>query len=343
MKIDVLEELDFMTLVSTPAPPISWVIDGVAARGHLAALVGREKTGKSLLALTLAAQVAKGGGDVGGVGCLGGRVVLLDAENGLNELHRRVRRTGMTVAQVGRFEPVLTRGFDLLREEHHVQLGELLERTTPDLLVIDSFRTMWSGDEVDAGQVAEALDPLRRMLQDTGIAGLLLHHGRKAAGQGADAYRGGTGIGASVEHIVVLERVANDTERARRRLSNPSTRIAAEMPDHWLAIEAGDDAVTFEEAHEFKGGRAPVRAELAEELVNVALRYAARGSEEAHTGMTLTALAEAVGRKRDDRTVREALAMLAEDGLMLRTEKGPWRATLEAELIYGRNGKGVNT
>ena len=55
-----LRLLDMPRLLSTDPEPVNWLIEGLVARGTLTLLVGREKEGKSLLALALAATMVQG-------------------------------------------------------------------------------------------------------------------------------------------------------------------------------------------------------------------------------------------------------------------------------------------
>ena len=56
-------------MLATDPEPVDWLAQGVIARGYLSLLVGREKTGKSLMALAMSARCAEGGGTVAGIDC----------------------------------------------------------------------------------------------------------------------------------------------------------------------------------------------------------------------------------------------------------------------------------
>jgi len=227
-----LRRLDVARILTTEPAPVDWLIEGVAARGALTLLAGREKEGKSMIALAVGACVLSGGGSVAGLACRAGRVLIVDAENGEAEAHRRVRALGLDSRHIANIEYVEPRGFDLrgdLRE-----LDRLLERSRPDLCILDSFRTLWGGEENSSGEVAGALDPLRALLRDRGVAGVLIHHLGRRGGE----YRGSSAIGASVENLLELARVEGDPDRRRRRLRNSRCRFEEEAPDRWLTIEA---------------------------------------------------------------------------------------------------------
>ncbi len=303
-----LRVLDTFALVTTEPPPLDWLAEGVFTRGKLSMPGGREKVGKSMLAMAIAVAMASGGGTVAGIPVKAGVVIGVDAENGEREIHRRLRGMGLAPAHAANYVAVEARGFDLRADLGH--LTALVDTYGPALLLLDSFRALWTGDERDEAQVAAALDPLRALAHDRDIAIGLLHHARK----GGDEYRGSTAIGAAVEWVVMLSREREDTDRTRRRLSNPLARFAPEREDRWLSIRSdGDDgAVTLAKAEAF----VPERDHPVRDTVALAIAGALKGP------MTVAAIATAIGRDPKDRTVRDALKDMAERGMVTKTDAG---------------------
>lgn len=226
-----LQRLDVGDLLTRDPEPVDWIAEGVVARGTLTLLAGREKEGKSLLSLAVATRMVSGGGDLAGIDVCAGRALVVDGENGEREIHRRLRSLGLTTEQAGQLEV-----FEAVAHDLRTNLDELdaiLAEHKPDLLVLDSWRSLWGGDENDSGEVARVLDPLRALVRRHDTAALLIHHLSRAG-----AYRGSTAIGASVEAVVALERNPEDDDRRRRRLRALACRYEQEAPDRWLRIEA---------------------------------------------------------------------------------------------------------
>lgn len=299
--------LDTSTMLATEPPPVRWLIDGVVERGSLTLLAGREKEGKSLLTQALAACVASGGGEIAGITCKPGKVLLVDAENGGRVLHRRVRGLGLASEHSDQLVIAEARGADL---RHHLShLDALLREHEPDLLIVDSFRSTWAGEENSSGEVAAVLDPVRNLVRDRDVATILIHHAGKLGG-----YRGSTGIGAAVENVLELVRLQDDDDRRRRRLRNAACRYAQEAPDLWLRIE-GDVArnlVLVEPAEPFDGRRedeepqrgTPVQDQLVDRVRGV-LKIEPQ---------TQATIARALGRDARDQSVRRVLKALAASG-----------------------------
>jgi hypothetical protein len=324
-----LRELDTAALVQRAPDPLHWLADGVYCRGKLTLKGGREKRGKSLVQLALAVCMASGGGEVAGIPVKPGRVLIVDAENGEREIHRRLRASGLDTEGARNLHIAEARGFDLRQD---LKLAaDLAQRHAVDLLVLDSFRTLWRGDERDEAEVAAALNPIRDLAHDTDIAVSLIHHAQK----GGEEYRGSSAIGACIEWCVMLDRDPQDPDKARRRLANPLARFAPERPDRWFRVESeGDDGpVSLEETEAFvREYEAPVRegleARLREWIAGCGSGTAPIRADTTGTtpeGWTHAELARAVGRRRDDKTVRRAVGRLADLGVIHLNGDGRWQ------------------
>lgn len=266
----VLRVLDMHRLLSTDPEPVPWIAEPLLARGAVTMLAGREGQGKSMLALALAAAIGHGS-TIAGIACEQGRVLVVDAENGEREAHRRVRGLGV---RPGALVYAEADGFNL--RAHLGQLGVLLAEHRPDVLVLDSFRSLAPGlDENDSAPVEATLGPLRGLARRHDCAVLVLHHAAKAS----DGYRGSTAIGAAVEIGFTLARERDDPQaRTRRRLTNWKCRLAPESEPRWLALEANAGRILIGNAEPFaRTTPGPSREDdLAQRLADIA---AARGPQ----------------------------------------------------------------
>ena len=256
-----------------------------------------------MLSLALTAAIAQGG-ELAGIECKYGVAVYLDAENGEWEIHRRVHTlalpsTGVRVADAA--------GIDLRRDIGHVQA--LVNETRPDLLVLDSLRSMTPGmDENDTSQTARVLDSLRRLAHESGAAILLIHHSNKSGRE----FRGASSIRDSVDVLWHLGRHEDDPDPHRRFLSCRKMRVAAEPERLWLRLEIDRGRVLIDhaEAPEDQPARTAhqVRAMLSEQILT-------RMDERP---LRLAQVADLVGRRPKDGSVRNALSALIEEDLIER-------------------------
>ncbi len=305
----VLRVLDVGRMLSTEPEPVPWIAEPVLARGAVTMLAGREGQGKSMLALALAAAIGHGA-TIAGIRCQPGRVLVVDAENGEREAHRRVRGLGV---KPGALVYVEADGFNL--RTHLDQLDALLAEHRPGVLVLDSFRSLAPGlDENDSAPVEATLGPLRGLARRHDCGVLLLHHASKAS----DGYRGSTAIGAAVEIGFTLAREREDPQaRSRRRLTNWKCRLAPESEPRWLALEAHAGRILIANTEPFTATtQSPSREDdLARQLAEIAtVRGPLRWSE----------LCEAAGVSAGAGTATRARARAIEAGRLAKLRHGTY-------------------
>jgi predicted ATP-dependent serine protease len=173
---------------STPAEPTRWIVDGMVAREAVTMFAGIAGGGKSLLAMQLAAIASSRF-----------RVAIVDAENGTTVIKQRLAKLPPAL-QV--YEP---ERFDL--ESGLAQL-EAIAAQGLDLLVLDSWVSLWTGSENSVRSVKRCLEGLRALARKYNLGILLIHHTTK----GTNTYRGSGAIAGAIEAVFVLER-ESDTRR----------------------------------------------------------------------------------------------------------------------------------
>ena len=312
--------LDMHELLTTDPPPLDWRVDGIFAGSRLTLFGGREKRGKSLVQLGFAICMACGGGELAGIDVKAGRTLIFDAENGKDEVQRRLHAMGLPRRHERELIVAEVRGFDLRYDLDEVT--RLVDQYDPDLVLLDSFRALWRGDERDEAQVAECLYPLADLAHDGRAAWGLTHHAQKSG----EEYRGSTGIGAAVDWIVMIDRIRNDPERRhRRRISNEMARMARERDDRWLSIrsESDDGPLSFAEIepYESRAEEGPTEAQRLADLAEAFIPQI-----ELDGGWPPAKLRDAIGCPRGDTWTR----LRAE----LRARGWTFSGTTSASLIH---------
>lgn len=302
-----LRRLDVAQMLSTQPPPVPWLVDDLLVRGALTLLAGREGEGKSLTALRAAVGIVNGA-NLAGLRCRQGRVLIIDAENGAGEIHRRIHTSGLQQQSHSQLVICDAQGWHLGRDA--AELRALIAEHRPSLVVLDSFRSLWpGGEENESGPVAAVLDPLRNLLRDHDAAGLLLHH---AAKQGT-GYRGSSAIGAACELAFIFESVPEDPDPQRRRITCTKCRPAAKPATKWWHISGAGGRLDLKPAEPFDGAaasRAPARAEARVRLLS-ALHTQIEGFP------SQAAWLRAAGFGPKDKTPRDARDELLDEGLVV--------------------------
>jgi RecA-family ATPase len=171
-----------------PAPPRKWLIEGLIPDDAVTLLAGDGGTGKSLVALQLAAAVATGERWIGRPVDRPGKVLFLSAEDTKDELHRRleaIRPTGLhdldnlLAASLVEGDPLLA-SFDknnrITMTALYRQVAATVERERPALIVLDTLANLHSGDENNKAHAMQFVNKLKGIASTYGCAVLLLTH-----------------------------------------------------------------------------------------------------------------------------------------------------------------------
>lgn len=325
-----LRRLDTAKMLAQTPPDTQWVCEPIAARGHLTMLAGREKEGKSLLMQAVGvAMCDDDGGEVGGMTVRPGKYTSIDAENGELVVWRRTRGLELPFGAEDRFVTYEVAGMFDLRDCVD-EVAAVLEAERPDLLVLDSFRSLWGGKENETDEAASVLEPLLILAREYNVAIVLLHHKGKADDS---PYRGSTAIGSTVECIASLGRVRDDPEPLRRRLT---TRCRFdEDRTVWLKIEA-DQALgilAIDGAEPFIDPDKPKASPR-----NAALKLELWWALDPMTERTLAEICVSVRRGPKDGTVRRYLEKLTLAGHAIRGDTGYRRGAKPDWVAPGTGG-----
>lgn len=194
--------------------PINWVVPGYVAEGF-SVLAGRQKLGKTWLAIDFAIAVATGGIAMGDIVCQQGSVLYVDMENGNRRIQSRVamlfpnehNRPNLSRLDWVTDAPMLDKGFIDALEQWRTTTND------PRLVVIDVLQRI--KPPVKATGTSYENDysiwaPLQRWATENRIAVVGLHHTKKGgADDPLEALSGSNGLSACADTTLVLDRDQN--------------------------------------------------------------------------------------------------------------------------------------
>ncbi len=189
---------------------VAWSVEGLIPEASLGVLAGIPKAGKSLLSLNLAISVAMGRPFLRRR-CIAGRVGVIQLEDPDVLIRKRLK------AMVALPPPnlLLSTGkpWDA---DLRTLLGAFIIEHDLALVIIDPLVLWQPGTkENNAEAMAPLMYDLRRVVQDTGCAILIVHHSRKNPGNHGDSIRGSSAILGAVD--VALELIKEEEGRALLR------------------------------------------------------------------------------------------------------------------------------
>ncbi len=169
-------------LLANPPPERGDVVaGGVVVRGGMTLLIGLPKTGKSMLALNLAAAVA-GGTPFLEWATTPGRVVYLAGEGGPRLLRDRLRAMRLPAETLRNLLFVWPNEGASLRLDHPAARAGVVKRILDfkaDLVIVDPLVRFHGKNENDTGEMAALTRDLAEFRRRTGAALVIVHHSRK--------------------------------------------------------------------------------------------------------------------------------------------------------------------
>ena len=200
-----LQTIDINWMLDNEPAPREWIWDNYLCRGTLNMLHGAAGLGKSMLGLALAAACTHTmGSTILGHQIKGCRVAIIDAENSQDEIHRRLRTAGIQNRNnITYYRTDIT----ILGQDETRELLEEIAKTA-DIVILDSQRGLWDGDEKEQAEAGRMLRELARHAEATGLCILIIHHDTKA-GQ----YSGSSDIDAALSGSRVHIQRANDPKK----------------------------------------------------------------------------------------------------------------------------------
>lgn len=262
-----------------PPPPRQWLVPDLIPHRNVTLLNGDGGTGKSLLALQLAAAVATGRRWIGKEAKHGG-ALFLSAEDELDELHRRLTDIGADLAlELAAFDRLMLRslaGEDAVLGALDKATGQIkasaimddlnawVAEHRPALVVLDTLADLFGGQESDRAQTRQFVSMLRGLALRHDCAVLLLAHPSLTGIATGTGSSGSTAWNASVRSRLYLDRVKEGSyepdpdARILRTMKSNYGRTGGEIALRWEVgafKEKSGAADTQGMAASFKAGR----------------------------------------------------------------------------------------
>lgn len=293
-------------LAEVPEEP-AWIIPGLIARPWTVKVAAREKTGKGTFIALMLGAVERGEDTIFGP-ATEPTTALIYTEEPEDSIREKIADAGLQRATV-------LYGWELGGLDWNGKVDALIDRAREDghgIIFVDNVSRA-AGVEDEAGtELARRVETLSEAAKKHGLAVIIDHHHRKAAGKTEDKSRGGTALAGACDNNVEMERVGTDWDSRVRRLSSRG-RVKA---THWTrTVALNDDGTGYEVVAD---ADAPQDGRLRRRL------RALRGAGDA--GVDAAAFADLTGVSTE--TARRDLHDLASEGWALASEGRPRMYTI---------------
>lgn len=293
-------------LMTTAFPPIKWIVPGYLPEG-LSVLAGRQKLGKTWLAIDWAIAVAMGGIAMASIGVEQGDVLYVDLENGPRRIQRRINTVLPDIGaqkKLGRLQwvteaPLLNEGFIPALDQWRQDVP------WPRLVVIDVLQRIKPAGSMARNSYENdysIMADLQQWATKHGIAVMALHHTRKGgADDPLEALSGSNGLSACADTTLVLDRSSNGITLYVR----------------------GRDVEEKETALRFTGGFWEVIGEAHSVQMSDERREILEVLERAEEPMSPTEVGDALGKSA--RNIKKMLFTMAKAGEVIKEGRGSYR------------------
>jgi len=211
-----LEELGIISLnslYSTEFPEPRWLIDKILPYNGITAISGVPKTGKSMLSLHLARCISTGSRFLGEFDTQQGGVLIINKEDPLRLIQERFK----SLDQNGNL-PVYFCTYNNLyldTDKYIDSLIEFIKQNDIKLVIFDSFRRIFKGEENSSQVISEVHSRLKKLIENKDLSILFIHHHGKEGmfkrRNIAEKLRGSSDILAMLDCLLVVETKDNET------------------------------------------------------------------------------------------------------------------------------------
>jgi RecA-family ATPase len=252
-----LETFTVDTLAGRPVPPREWLVEDLIPARTVTLLNGDGGTGKSLLALQLAAATTQGGYWAGRQASKG-KAIYFSAEDDIDELHRRLHDVAaaldiglgelsdLTIAPMAGKDALLAtpevKASILKATGLFWELDHLLRDFSPALYVIDTLADVFGGEENQRAHARQFIALMRGLCIRHDTTALVLAHPSLSGMSSGSGTSGSTGWSNSVRSRLYLDRIKGedgiepDTDlRVLRTMKSNYGPIGQEIPLRWRA------------------------------------------------------------------------------------------------------------
>lgn len=221
-------------VVDLDIPPREWHVERLIPVGSISLLSAREKSGKGLFCIDLAASIAEGK-PFAGLETIQGNATYLASEESEEELQERIfRRCGVnppTAFNVVNLNGSDNEMIDLARVEDAARIDRYVERYSVDFLILDVLRELHSAQEDSSTEMKAIMRPLRNIAHNRRCTIVVTHHNNKSGG-----FRGSTSIASGVDASLLMK-----TDLDSPNLKGTITGNGRAFRKVEVGIEFGDD------------------------------------------------------------------------------------------------------
>ena len=237
-------------LLKEDLPPTEFIIEKLLPKGGICMLAGNPGSNKSWIALQMCREIGMESPMLFDRFRITSpnKILYIDEESAFQEIKRRWEKLNPGILTQTDF--MAMSGFRIDSEEQRAALLDFCDRRNYNVIIFDSLRAIYTGNENDSQAIQELMSYLKEFSR-RGITLLLIHHNRKESplisNGPTQSLRGSTAILGALDSLITIEKVKqrenNDLEivlsqsKLRQGIAAKSFRI--------IMTENDENAISF--------------------------------------------------------------------------------------------------
>ncbi len=207
-----LQILTYQQFIELVFPPNSWLVDRLIPKDGITCISGQPKVGKSMLSLYLAVCIATGINFLGHFETEKAGVLYISKDEPMNLTQSRLKK--MVVDSNGELPITFISDTKLFfdSDRYISQLLTIIDSNQIKVIIIDSFRRIFRGNENESQTINEVQNRLKK-IQEKGVTIIFIHHHGKGGffkRTGGDKLRGSSDILAMLDSLLLIEQVGDE-------------------------------------------------------------------------------------------------------------------------------------
>ena len=222
-----------------------FLVEKLIPESGICMIVGEPNSHKSWIMLEIAKMVSLGKNLFGTLKTKRSKVLYVDSEAPLPEIKRRWE---MLKGEKGTNVSFISlSGLQIDNDNDLDELAEIIRNEGFSVIIFDSFRDIWDGDENNNQQARNVMKALAK-LQQLGCTVIISHHKPRptAIGSAQHAVRGSTVFEAKCDSILVIRKNKENGMMHEITIGQTKLREGIKTPDFVIGMNEKDGHVNFE-------------------------------------------------------------------------------------------------
>lgn len=291
-------------LFSMDIPEPEFLVENLVPKNGITMIVGEPNSHKSWIMIEIAQMVIRNQLVFGKFTTTKAKALYIDLDSSISEMRRRVGKT--KGEEPNGIDFMRWSGFRIDSKENLRELLRVVKENDYSLVIFDSFRDVWDGNENDSQQAQAVMGAFAELLQ-LGCTVILSHHGPRQIMGTFHAVRGSTVFEAKCDSVLVVRKGKETGEMQEISIEQIKLRQGMKIPKFNIEMIEKDNHIRFEFI-----GKAVIDKTKINEAIDAIKRLLTENGK-----MCEAEILESLGRQHALATLRRAFKAMKKEKMVI--------------------------